>query len=123
MNDSKKQIENLLFNFYVKGHELSDGELYRSILHDDWQIFWMNQEGEIESTDKENYISWYKPENRNERLKWNAEILLLDIEENLAIAKVKLFNQDFGYIDYFNLMKEKGKWQVINKISKSLYRK
>ena len=27
--NSKKQIEDLLLNNYLKGHELSDGEIYR----------------------------------------------------------------------------------------------
>ena len=120
MDAAKKQIEKLILDFYLKGHELSDGELYRNILHPDWKMFWFSKHGHVEYTDKETYISWYKPENSNERLKWHAEILHLDIEENLAIAKVRIYNQDFGSINYFSLMKEKGEWQIVGKISKSL---
>jgi len=123
MNTVKKQIEDLILNYYHKGHELSDGEMYRSILHPNWHIFWINQNSKIECTDKENYMSWYKPENRNKKLKWTTEILSVDIEGDIAVAKIRLFNQDFGYLDYFSLMKEEGKWWVVNKISKSLDRK
>ncbi len=123
MENEKKQIEDLILNYYHKGHEISDGELYRSILHDNWQIFWINQDDKVECTDKDTYISWYKPENRNERLKWTTEILSIDIEGKLAIAKIKIFNQDFGFLDYFSLMKEDGKWWIVNKISKSLDKK
>ena len=120
MDAAKNQIEKLILDFYLKGHELSEGELYRNILHPEWKMYWLNQNDQVENTDKETYISWYKPENCNKRLKWNAEILYLDIQENLAIAKIRLSNQDFGYIDYFSLIKEKGKWLIVSKISKSL---
>ena len=29
----------MLLDYYQRGHELSDGELYRHILHDRWRIF------------------------------------------------------------------------------------
>ena len=120
MDAAKNQIEKLILDFYLKGHELSEGELYRNILHPEWKMYWLNQNDQVENTDKETYISWYKPENRNERLQWNAEIIHLDIEGSLAIVKVRIYNQDFGSINYFSLMKEKGKWQIVSKISKSL---
>ena len=123
MDNVKKQIENLILNYYHKGHELSDGELYRDILHDNWRMFWIDQDNTIKSTNKEDYISWYKPENRNTKLKWTTEILSMDIEGDLAIVKSKLYNQDYGYLDYFSLMRENGKWWVVNKISKGLDRK
>ena len=120
MDAAKNQIEKLILDFYLKGHELSEGELYRNILHPEWKMYWLNQNDQVENTDKETYISWYKPENRNERLQWNAEIIHLDIEGSLAIVKVRIYNQDFGSINYFSLMKEKGEWQIVGKISKSL---
>jgi len=117
---SKKQIEDLLLNFYHKGHELSDGELYRPMLHDNFSIFWINNGKKIESTDKEDYISWYEAENRNTKLRWQTDILSIDVEGDIASAKVRIYNQNFGYLDYFNFMRENGKWFAVNKISKKL---
>lgn len=120
MLTDKNQIKELILNNYHKGHELSNGELYRPILHENWQIFWINQEKKIESADKETYISWYKPEKIEKRLKWKTKIIIIDIEGNLAIAKIKIFNQDFGYLDYFQLIKTKSRWIIVNKISERL---
>jgi len=117
---SKKQIEDLLLKYYHKGHELSDGELYRPMLHDNFSFFWINNKNKIEITDKEDYISWYEAENRNKKLNWQIEVLSLDIEGELASAKVKIYNQNFGYLDYFNFMEENGKWLAVSKISKKL---
>jgi hypothetical protein len=63
MNNDEKQIRELIINNYLRGHEISDGELYRPILHDNWRIFWINQDKKIELADKETYISRYTPEN------------------------------------------------------------
>ena len=120
MLTDKGQIEELILNNYHKGHELSNGELYRPILHEKWQIFWINQQKKIESADKETYISWYKPEKIDKSLKWKTEILNINIEGNLAIAKIKIFNQDYGYLDYFQLIKTEGQWIIVNKISERL---
>jgi len=120
MVKDKRQIKELLLNNYHKGHEFSDGELYRPILHDDWRIFWINQEKKLDSADKETYISWYKPEKIDKRLKWKTKIINIDIEGSLAIAKIKIFNQDFGYLDYFQFMKTESQWIIVNKISERL---
>jgi hypothetical protein len=123
MLTDKEQIKELILNSYHKGHEISDGELYRPILHDKWRIFWISQEKRINHTDKETYISWYKPEKIDKKLIWETKILNIDIEGNLAMAKIKIFNQEFGYLDYFQFMKEENKWVMINKISERLKEK
>ena len=106
--------------YYHEGHVQSDGELYKEILHDIWKILWINEEGKIEYADKEEYISWYKPEDRNDNLEWKTEFYYIDVSGNIGSAKIKISNQEFGYIDYFNLMKENGKWWIVNKISRKL---
>jgi hypothetical protein len=116
----KNLIKRAIMEYYHNGHVQSDGELYREILHDIWKIFWINEEGKIASSDKEEYISWYKPENRNDGLEWKTEFYYIDISGNIGSAKIKISNQEFGYIDYFNLMKEGDRWWIVNKISRSL---
>jgi hypothetical protein len=120
MKSDKKQIKDLILKNYHKGHELSDGELYRPILHDQWRIFWINKEKNIESADKETYISWYQPELCDTKLQWKTKILKIDIEGHLAIAKIKIFNQVSGYLDYFQFIKSDDQWVMVNKISERL---
>jgi hypothetical protein len=53
-------------------------------------------------------------------LQWKTEILSIDVEGNLGMAKIKIYNQDFGYLDYFQFMKKDSQWIMINKISERL---
>jgi hypothetical protein len=115
-----QEIRRMILDFYHRGHELSDGELYRNILHDQWKIFWLNPEGKFGTADKETYISWYQPEKRDGNLEWTTEILNIDISGDLASAKVRIKNQQFGYLDFFNLMKLQGKWWMMHKISQRI---
>lgn len=80
----------------------------------------MNNDNNIEMADKETYISWYKPDKCDKRLKWKTKILNIDVEGNLASAKIKIFNQDFGFLDYFQFMRKGNQWIMINKISERL---
>ena len=116
----KELIKKAIMEYYHEGHVQSDGELYREILHDIWNILWISEDGKIESADKEEYISWYKSENKNDSLEWKTELYYIDVSGNIGSAKIKISNQDFGYIDYFNFMKENGKWWIVNKISRKL---
>jgi aldose sugar dehydrogenase len=120
LKTEKEKIKNAIYDYYHEGHAQNSGELYKDILHKKWKIMWINEEGNIESTDKKTYMSWYKPENIDKALKWKTKIYYIDISRNIGSAKIKITNQEFGYIDYFNLMKEDNKWWIVNKISRSL---
>jgi hypothetical protein len=115
-----QEIRSIILDYYHRGHELSDGELYRPILHDHWKIFWLNTAGQLETADKQTYMSWYQPEKRDGNLQWTTEIFNIDISRNLASAKIRIKNQQFGYEDYFHFMKLEGKWWIVHKISQRL---
>lgn len=120
ISQDEEEIRHLILDCYHRGHELSEGELYRNALHDRWQLFWCDAEGKLGTTDKETYISWYRPEKRDGSLRWETEILHLDISRNLASAKLRIKNQQFGYEDYFLLMRIEGRWWIVHKISQRL---
>jgi hypothetical protein len=120
MNTDKKKIKDLIMKNYHRGHEIFDGEYYRPILHDRWRMCWINREKKIDFADKETYISWYQPELCDTKLQWKTKILKIDIEGNLAIAKIKIFNQVSEYMDYFQFIRSGDQWMMVNKISERL---
>ncbi len=97
MQSDKEKIKKAIMDYYHKGHVKSDGEQYREILHDEWKIFWLDQQNNLQIADKETYISWYKPDNVDNRLTWNTQFYYIDVSGDLASVKLKISNQQFGY--------------------------
>ena len=116
----KEVIKKAIINYYHKGHVKSDPKLYENILHDEWRIFYLDKNGKLEIADKRTYMSWYDPKKADKTLEWKTEFFYIDVSKHLASVKLKIKNQKFGYIDYFNLMKIDGKWWIVHKISHSL---
>jgi hypothetical protein len=81
------------------------------------QHFYYLENGEIRFIDRDTYTSWYKPEEVDPSLEWETEFYSIDITEHLASVKLRLECQKNRYIDYFNMMKEDGKWWIVNKMS------
>lgn len=116
----KKKIKKAIMEYYHEGHVKSDPKLYDEILHDAWKIFYLNEKGELEQADKKTYMSWYDPKENDTTLNWKTTIEYIDVSEELASVKLRIENQKFGYVDYFNLMKIDGKWWIVHKISRRL---
>ncbi|SMF52678.1 Putative lumazine-binding [Alteromonadaceae bacterium Bs31] len=111
-------IREAIMDFYHEGHVTSDPKYYQQILHDEWQMFSVGDNGELFQVDKQTYLSWYDPAKNDASLNWKTEILYIDVSAPLASVKVDIGNQVFGYIDYFNMMKIEGKWWIVHKTSK-----
>lgn len=118
--DEKEVIKKTILEYYHEGHVKSDPELYEKILHDKWKFFFFDKEGQFRIVNKEEYMSWYDPKNVNENLTWNTEFYNIDVTGNNAAVKLKIENEEVGYIDYFNLMKIDGKWWIVHKLSHSI---
>ncbi|WP_185234995.1 nuclear transport factor 2 family protein [Teredinibacter franksiae] len=114
----KLLIKEVIMEFYHEGHVTSDPKYYRQILHDDWKMFSVGDDGGLFQVDKSTYLSWYDPSKNDVSLNWKTEILYIDVSAPLASVKVNIGNQKFGYIDYFNMMKIEGKWWLVHKMSK-----
>jgi hypothetical protein len=116
----KEAIKKAIMNYYHEGHVKSDPSLYEKVLHEEWKIFYLDKNGRLKTADKTTYMSWYDPKKVDKTLKWKTEFFYIDVSKYLASVKLKIKNQKFGYIDYFNLMKIDGKWWIVHKISHSL---
>lgn len=112
-----EKIKKAVMDYYHEGHVKSSPELYKQILHDEWRLFWHDENGELKIADKSEYLSWYKPEDADISLNWETKFYYVDVHENTAAVKLRLESQDVKYIDYFNMMKIDGKWWIVHKIS------
>lgn len=119
MEQEVDAIKQAIMDYYHEGHAKSDPGLYEEILHDEWKFFYVDAEGKLQITDKAKYLSWYQPENYDESLEWETEFYYVDVKGTVGAAKIRLENQKVRYTDYFNLVKLKGKWWIVHKISHS----
>ena len=110
------QIKKAIIDYYHEGHATSDPAFYKEILHDRW-LFFVFMNGELKIFDKEEYMSKYDPAKNDDTLIWKTDFSYVDITNNIAQAKIELENQKITYIDYFNLIKENGRWWIVNKLS------
>lgn len=117
----KEVIEDLISRYYHEGHAAHNGELYKPILHGEWKLFYVDPEGKMGVIDRDAYIASYDPAQRDDSLNWKTEICYIDVDGRLASVKLRIYNQNFGYTDYFNLLKlEDGRWYIVHKISQPL---
>ncbi len=116
----KKIIRDLIFKYYHEGHAKCNGELYRPFLHDEWKLFILPDDTKISIINKEDYIKAYSPVDYDASLLWKTKIYYMDVYDKMASVKLKISNQKFGYMDYFNLMKVNGNWQIVHKISQMI---
>ncbi|MHA2043115.1 MAG: nuclear transport factor 2 family protein [Candidatus Thorarchaeota archaeon] len=63
------------------------------------------------------YMSWYNPDEVDQSLNWETKFFYVDVTGKAASAKISIENQNVKYVDYFNLIRQDGKWWIVNKIS------
>ena len=115
-HQNKAVIKKSLMRYYHEGHARSDFRLYKEILHPDWKYFQLIG-AELRIVDREEFNSWYLPENFDPELDWETEIYSIDITGNLAAVKLRIENQNVMYIDYLHLMYLDDRWWIVHKLS------
>jgi hypothetical protein len=114
--EEKIAIQEAILAYYHEGHAKFDPKLYANILHPEWKFFLFDQ-GELRIVDREEFYSWYSPENVEPELEWEKEFYSIDVTGDIAAVKLRLENQKVRYIDYLNLMKIHGRWWIVHKLS------
>lgn len=115
--EEKETIRQLIMDYYHEGHVKADPALYEHVLHDEWKMFLLDEDGGLRIVAKEEYYSWYKPDEADDSLEWETKIETIDVFQNNAAVKLWIGNQEYGYVDYFNMMKIERKWWIVHKIS------
>jgi hypothetical protein len=115
--EEKAAIRKAILDYYHEGHAKNDFRYYEPILHPEWRFFLLDNAGKLRIIEREEYYSWYVPEEENPALKWETEFFSINVTENIAAVKLRLECQKVRYIDYFNMMKIDGQWWIVHKMS------
>jgi len=102
-----------IVNHYFDGLHHGDVTKLASIFHEDT---WLKAPGIRRSlqqwlTDVDN-----RPTPKQQGRKYDFKLLSLDIVQDQAMVKISCPLFDFNYIDYLGLLKENGRWLIVNKM-------
>ena len=115
--ESEKQaIQKKILETYHEGHARHNAQYYETILHPEWKFFLL-EGGQLRIVGRDEYMSWYNPEDQNPDLEWETEFYNIDVTGHNAAVKLRLECQEVKYIDYFHMMKLDGKWWIVHKMS------
>ncbi|MEO1253893.1 MAG: nuclear transport factor 2 family protein [Bacteroidota bacterium] len=99
---------------YIEGSTNGQPGRLKTAFHPDLNLYYVKND-EIKAWSGKDYILDTK---EGQPTGEKGKILSIDYENNAAMAKVEIANPKNGvtYIDYFMLLKAKGKWTIIHKM-------
>lgn len=99
---------------YIEGSTNGKPHLLKEAFHPDLNLYYIRND-EIKAWSGISYIADTK---EGKPTGESGKILSIDYENNAAVAKVEISHPDQPqpFIDYFMLLKEKGKWVIIHKM-------
>lgn len=99
---------------YFEGWMTGDTTKLGSAMHRTCQLKNI-KDNDVVIYDRAKYLSFFKPRPRRENA--GGEILSINITDDIASAKCEIHTKDRLYTDYFNMMKLKDRWYIVDKIS------
>ena len=112
LEEDYKTIEELLHDYFDGLYE-GDVEKLRNIFHDD---AWLKGNNFRKSRDEWLEAVANRPVPEKEGMDYAFKVLSLDIEGDQAMAKVDVPLLAAHFIDFLGLLKEDGKWKIVNKM-------
>ena len=99
---------------YINGSTGGKPKLLKEVFHPDLNLYYVRKD-ELKIWSGTAYIEETK---EGKPTGESGKILSIDFENNAAMAKVEISNPKSKrpYIDYFMLLKVKGKWMIIHKM-------
>ncbi|MFK7978947.1 MAG: nuclear transport factor 2 family protein [Saprospiraceae bacterium] len=113
--DEKALITNTI-ETYFEGWMTGDTSKIGEAMHATCQLKNVKDD-EVLEFDRATYLGFFKPRPRREHS--GGKILEIDVTGNIASAKCEIETPKRLFTDYFNLMKIKDKWFVVDKIATS----
>ena len=112
-SQTEEQLVRATLNDYIIGTSNGEPERITAAFHPDLNLYTVKDGKLVKRVGKE-YIQLFEKGKKNSRV---GEILMIDIENDAAIAKVEISFSDrpSSYIDYFLLLKVEGHWTIIHK--------
>jgi len=99
---------------YINGSTGGKPQLLKDVFHPELNLYYVRKDA-LKIWSGKAYIEDAK---EGKPTGEGGKILAIDFENNAAMAKVEIFNpkRPYKYIDYFMLLKVKGKWMIIHKM-------
>ena len=110
--DNDKKAISTVIEHFIKGADDHNAELLTSALHPQDQQFFM-QKGKLTTLTTEIYLKLIEAKKIGGTPR-QFKIKDLDINNNIASAKVEIRSSKVLFQDYISLMKIDGKWQIMN---------
>lgn len=102
---------------YFEGWLTKDTSKIGMAMHATCQLKNIKEE-DVVIYDRATYLGFFKPGPRRENS--SGRIINIDVTGPIAAAKVEIETPKWFYTDYFNLMKLKEQWYIVDKISTSV---
>ncbi len=117
-SDTENKVEESLIREtiegYFEGWMTGDTTLIGRAMHKTCQLKNI-KEDEVVIYERATYLGFFKPRPRRENA--GGRIVSINITDDIAAAKCEIFTKDRLYTDYFNLMKLKDRWYIVDKIA------
>lgn len=113
--DEKALITNTI-ETYFEGWMTGDTSKLGEAMHATCQLKNVKEDKVLEF-DRSTYLGFFKPRPRRENS--GGKIIEIDVTGNIASAKCEIETPKRLYTDYFNLMKIKDKWYIVDKSATS----
>lgn len=110
------QIEETL-NLYIEGVATSDSLKVSKSFHDTWQLKYLEDDQQLNIIKKAKYMERFNGAPHTKSSNWSGRIVFIDVTNTAAVAKVEISTSKLLFTDYFNLMKTKEGWFLVDKIS------
>lgn len=115
-SSDKSSIEKTIQN-YFDGWMTGDTTLLGSAMHASCHLKFVKDDALV-TINREDYLGRFKPRPKLENTE--GRILNITITRNAASAKCEIERPDRLFTDYFNMLKIKDRWYIVDKISTSV---
>ena len=110
--DEQKITETI--NIYFEGWMTGDTTKLGTAMHRTCQLKNIKDDDVI-IFDRATYLGFFKPRPRRENA--GGKIISINVTDDIAAAKCQIHTKDRLYTDYFNMMKIKDHWYIVDKIA------
>lgn len=113
-SQTDKELITDVLNKYIEGSTYAKPELLKEAFHPKLNLFYIKNQ-KITLWSGVNYIKSSAKEGPTGEV---GEILMIDVSNDIATAKLKIINpkNEITYIDYFMLMREDNGWIITHKM-------
>jgi len=117
--DADKAEITKTIDMYFEGWMTGDTTLLGKAMHRTCQLKNIKDDDVI-IFDRATYLGFFKPRPRRENA--GGRIVSIDVTDDTASAKCEIHTADRLYTDYFNMMRLKDRWYIVDKIASSKLR-